>query len=543
MKVSFLSFILFLLCGDHLYSQNTGFITANPSTVYQGAEINFVLAGNDPLNELIWEKYDKKLSSWVYFEGGGTGFTDFMQRTDEWESCEVRCFMNIEGYAGDYYATSIPVIIFPKFNPGAITGETMICSGTLPGTYSFSTLPSGGNATPTYQWQISTDNVNWVNASSTQSTYTPATINPIKTYIRCSVSAGAGAVSTNILTVNVDNSFSQTIKDNQTICYGAKPNSIVQNTFEGGKVPFSYQWQYSTKSDGWKNIESSGASSTFTPKELTDTTYYRRIVKDACNKEDTSNKISVFVRDSIMLSISKKEGYCKGENIIVSVVDSLAHNKWYKPNWDLITDNDSLIVGKIDATMIYYLQSTDENGCSSDTIKVPIILDPIKADFRVNILEIKQGELQKFFNESINGQSYVWILKEGVESNIPSASYRYDSAGWYDITLIASSKNGCNDTCTKTNVFRVLPSNLLHEETIDNIKIYPQPARDILNIDLFNGMESNLSLYTISGEKVKECTLRKEKSSIDISELKNGAYILKINSDDGTLVSRIIIKE
>ncbi len=63
------------------------------------------------------------------------------------------------------------------------------------------------------------------------------------------------------------------------------------------------------------------------------------------------------------------------------------------------------------------------------------------------------------------------------------------------------------------------------------LHIYPNPSKDILNIEIDVIYENSLiTLYTITGQKLITQQLKGNKTKIDISPLKSGIYIVKYGS-------------
>lgn len=73
--------------------------------------------------------------------------------------------------------------------------------------------------------------------------------------------------------------------------------------------------------------------------------------------------------------------------------------------------------------------------------------------------------------------------------------------------------------------------------------IYPNPAENILNIDLFNiDTEANLAIVDAMGRIVLNETLSGAQNTIDITALNEGVYFVKI-AQDGKLMTRKIVKQ
>lgn len=74
-----------------------------------------------------------------------------------------------------------------------------------------------------------------------------------------------------------------------------------------------------------------------------------------------------------------------------------------------------------------------------------------------------------------------------------------------------------------------------------NIKLYPNPVRDILKLDLPNGEKvSNVEVYNTIGQKVSEFHNVEE---INLSKLKSGNYIINLKNNQGKTYSSKIIKQ
>ena len=66
----------------------------------------------------------------------------------------------------------------------------------------------------------------------------------------------------------------------------------------------------------------------------------------------------------------------------------------------------------------------------------------------------------------------------------------------------------------------------------ENFKIIPNPTRNFLKMELNSEDEHILQIFNMLGEKLIEISNYKEMQKIDISNLKNGIYLLKINNSE-----------
>jgi hypothetical protein len=85
-------------------------------------------------------------------------------------------------------------------------------------------------------------------------------------------------------------------------------------------------------------------------------------------------------------------------------------------------------------------------------------------------------------------------------------------------------------------------------ESFENLTVYPNPAHEILNIE-FNSpkvQNVNLSLATITGNNITTDLFRSVsgnfKTTLDISGLPRGIYLLNLRSEQGNSVQKIVIQ-
>jgi hypothetical protein len=119
---------------------------------------------------------------------------------------------------------AIPACAVP-LNPGSIGSPQTICSGVTPAGFSSSTDASGGTGTITYQWQSSTDNVNFTNISgATSSTYAPGALTQTTYYRRAATTAVDGTLYSGSVKVTVNALPTVVAGSNSPICAGQTLN-------------------------------------------------------------------------------------------------------------------------------------------------------------------------------------------------------------------------------------------------------------------------------------------------------------------------------
>jgi hypothetical protein len=80
----------------------------------------------------------------------------------------------------------------------------------------------------------------------------------------------------------------------------------------------------------------------------------------------------------------------------------------------------------------------------------------------------------------------------------------------------------------------------------DEIRIYPSPANDFIQIELVQNMEGpvQLAVYDLTGRKIKNIKMIAENYiplTVDVYDIKPGVYILSVNSNQNTYTKRFSI--
>jgi len=77
------------------------------------------------------------------------------------------------------------------------------------------------------------------------------------------------------------------------------------------------------------------------------------------------------------------------------------------------------------------------------------------------------------------------------------------------------------------------------ENNIEGLNIFPNPANDVLNITSNSTADKNVQLFDLTGKKVLDVTTV---STVNVSTLKAGIYVAKINEAGKTATRKVIIK-
>ncbi len=83
---------------------------------------------------------------------------------------------------------------------------------------------------------------------------------------------------------------------------------------------------------------------------------------------------------------------------------------------------------------------------------------------------------------------------------------------------------------------KVIPDSI----TISDGKIYPNPANGFLIIELTDYINANVEIYNLKGQLIQSNPLLSKKTEVNIGNLVNGYYLMKIKNKEGIIVNRFI---
>lgn len=155
------------------------------------------------------------------------------------------------------------------------------------------------------------------------------------------------------------------------------------------------------------------------------------------------------------------------------------------------------------------------------------IIDPVisnmqfedEANYDYHLKDFSPAMDQGVIVDDVNGYSL-----------IPDSSYLHPLIGESRIIINAIIDPGAYEFYFSTAV---------HDQYDRSISIYPVPTTDVLNIDGDESEIAHLKIYSIDGEQLISTS---RKSTIDLSGLSPGIYVLNVLFNDRTSMRRKVIK-
>lgn len=114
------------------------------------------------------------------------------------------------------------------------------------------------------------------------------------------------------------------------------------------------------------------------------------------------------------------------------------------------------------------LEVDSENGCHSSYQQTVTVNEAVEADFETEEEERCAEQAFNFENHSDAGDepSYEWNFGDGNSSTDENPEHAFEESGEYEVTLVATSEEGCRDTASKS------------------LNVEPAPQEPVFNTDL-----------------------------------------------------------
>ncbi|MEZ0131092.1 T9SS type A sorting domain-containing protein, partial [Flavobacterium sp. LBUM151] len=177
----------------------------------------------------------------------------------------------------------------------------------------------------------------------------------------------------------------------------------------------------------------------------------------------------------------------------------------------------------------YYVTVYNENGLGK-TFKTSI-----------SIIENKAPEIQILDDNKItalaDATSYQWYLNG---RPIPNATQKMVATIWEgSYSLEVTNSNGCNSISTP-----IESKGLIIGKITNAFRVFPNPAVDNVNIFLADKIEgqTEIKIYSMDGASLWSKTYTSMPSSINVSQLITGVYILDCTVEGKRYTAKIIKK-
>lgn len=162
----------------------------------------------------------------------------------------------------------------------------------------------------------------------------------------------------------------------------------------------------------------------------------------------------------------------------------------------------------------------------------------------INSLNLRSGN-----NSVLNGWKDtftvdVFAYDAGTDSGTNYGSGDLITNPFQPISMVTGAPINGNKMATITFTYKSSTLSVDDINSIESVKVYPNPATNVLNITntVSNSLES-AELYNILGKRVSMSLARNNDIVVNTNNLQSGVYVLRLNGIDGATSTRKVIIE
>jgi hypothetical protein len=297
-----------------------------------------------------------------------------------------------------------------------------------------------------------------------------------------------------------------TITGDVTICEGTSTKLQAQNS-----KGYTYQW---------RNHGADIPGETFNPFYAKEAGSFTVFIKDSngCSVESNPIEIKVNKVAPFMIIPNGNTFFCNGDSTILFSNSKFNNHQWYRNGVEIFGATDTFIVAKLSGDYVLRVQDLT-NFCWGNSKKLKIVTLEIPNTPSI----FRTGST---LSTDLTGVKYQWY-KDGVllpkETN--SSITITEEFGIYK--LVVKNENDCDNS----NTYDLSTTSFNESEQLQ-VRIYPNPASEILHIDLPEGY--NYIINDIYGKNISGVT---NHAIFDLSNVANGILLIQIYDQQNNLIA------
>ena len=235
---------------------------------------------------------------------------------------------------------------------------------------------------------------------------------------------------------------------------------------------------------------------------------------------------------------------CNGD--VADISATVTGNAPFTYSWSPSGGNTSSITANPSVTTTFTVTVTDDNSCtSSDTVVITVEQVPV-ANFTAVVTAGNNVELTNTSTSNLPFTSS-WDFGDGSPlENTEDATHTYADAGVYTVQLTVTSDCG---TDIFTEEVTISDANNVNElSTLTNINVYPNPSQGGVFELVIENVTTNkirINVLDFTGRAVfhiEEEAQGEFRKTLDLSSFSKGIYSMKLESDNGTEIRKLIIQ-
>lgn len=196
-----------------------------------------------------------------------------------------------------------------------------------------------------------------------------------------------------------------------------------------------------------------------------------------------------------------------------------------------------------DTACISYLSPSgktwDSSGTYMDTIANAQGCDSVMTiNLTVKTVDVSTSLAGFTITANATGAGYQWLRCDSIGySTLPGATSQNYTATANGNYAVVVTENGCTDTSACVTISGVSVEE--YQPRVANIQ--PNPFSDLIMIQLENNERSaTYEVLSVTGSSIEKGSLNGNSSALNLSSLASGVYLLKINTNQGQEIIRLV---
>ena len=257
-----------------------------------------------------------------------------------------------------------------------------------------------------------------------------------------------------------------------------------------------------------------------------------QLVMDSAGCSIVSPVINVTVHPipGATVSANGPENFCEGGSVTLSAPTGATGYLWST------TDTSRSVVITVSGN--YTVTVTSQYGCTAVSANTVVIANPLPS---VSLAGL-QSSVCNAGSDTLTGgtpaggtYSGQWVSQGIFHANLANP-------GPYTITYTYTDNNNCPNTATATLTVQNCLG--IDQIALDNIRIFPNPTGDVINIYNTGGETLQVDLTDVNGKMVMEgLPVNRNAQVINLSAYSAGVYLLRLHDKSGNIKVVKVVKE
>jgi hypothetical protein len=158
------------------------------------------------------------------------------------------------------------------------------------------------------------------------------------------------------------------------------------------------------------------------------------------------------------------------------------------------------------------------------------------------MLRDDNGNVVRFTYTDVNGDYTFGGISSGIYDVYPEEMNYITTTAPVSLIVPNIVANGVNFKQTPTEI-KPVSQGIINTPDTKQFSVYPNPARDVVNITSLANSSSTVMIMDLAGRTVASTTLNASGSTtMNISQLNSGVYFIRIASENGQHTEKLILQ-